>query len=242
MKDIQAYELFGQGNFEAVIPILENHILDAAQDVKAIYHLALCYRRLNDHIKCLELMERCCNLAPHDLDLLSEQGVSKFHINDKNGALEDLNICVEKEPSNPYRYSSRAYIRANLNDLDGAISDYEKAVELDPEDVIALNNLGLLEEKAGNIEKAKQRFKSADGLLGDEDRMLRPDDIQKLLDEARPITQEEFEAQNGKIQHTIEVPRNKLTFKSYVETIKYIFGSKEGRKEFLSFLSGKNKK
>lgn len=238
MKDIKAYELFSKSDFGAVIPLLEDHILVNSQDVKAIYHLSLAYRRLNDHIKSLELMERACRLMPNDVDLLSELGVGKFHLNDKNGALEDMNSCVELEPNNPYRYSSRAYIKANLHDLDGAIKDYEKAIELDPEDVIALNNLGLLEEKLGNIEKAKNKFRATDSLLGEKDSRARPEDIQKLLDESRPITQEEFEAQNGKITETSK--SKKLTFQSYFDTLKFVLGSKEGRKEFLSFLSGRS--
>lgn len=231
------YHIFKEGNFQTCIPQFEDYILIEPNDTKALYHLALCYRRLNDHIKSLELMERCYKSDPKNIDVLSERGVGKFHINDKNGALEDMNLCVEKEPFNSYRYSCRAYMKANLNDNNGALEDYQKAIELDPEDVVALNNLGLIEEKIGKIDSSKNRFKQTDALLKGE-KFERPDFINELLKDAKPITQEEFELNNRVFEQS--KTKSKLNFKSYIDTIKYVIASKEGRKDFFKFLKGKN--
>lgn len=235
----RAYTLFSEEKFEECIVIFEQHIAINKEDIKAIYHLSLSYRRLNDHIKSLQLLEQCLEIAPEDVDIIAERGVGKFHLNDKRGALQDMDLCVELEPENPYRYSCRAYIKGNLNDNEGAYEDYQKAIELDPEDVIALNNLGLIEEKLGKIEASKNRFKGVDDILGSE-LFDRPEEIKKLLAESRPISQEEFEKLN-KFEPTITEPE-KLSFKSYLETIKYVFGSKKGRQEFFGFLKGTNKK
>lgn len=233
MSDIQGYEFYKQKNFSAAITHFEKHILSEANDVKAIYHLAISYRRMNDHIKSVELLDRCCRLAPEDMDLLSERGVGKFHLNDKPGALEDLNICAEREPNNPYRYTSRAYIKSNMNDNQGAIEDYEIAIKLDPNNPITLNNIGLLEEKAGKIAAAKKRFKKSDELSGINL------DRQEKIDSQETYSDKD---QMANVAPTITEPqKKKVTLASYFKTLKYVLATKEGRKEFLGFLTGKSK-
>ena len=244
MSDIKGYELFQQKNFELAIKAFEKHLEVQPKDIKAIYHLAICYRRLNDHIKTLDLIERACKHMPNDADLISERGVSKFHINDKSGALDDMNICVDLQPKNPYRYSSRAYIKANMNDINSAISDYEKAIELDPEDAVALNNLGMLEERLGRMSSAKKRFDISDKLTKDEQDASRPEDIQKLIDESKPISKEDIKKESSPTpDKTSEDPllqkNEKLSTGHFFKTLKYVFGSKEGRNEFISFLKKK---
>lgn len=101
---------------------------------------------------------------PTNADLYSERGVTWFHLGNLPAALADMNKSQELEPKNPYRYSSRAYIRDAMGDTRGAIEDYKLAIKLDPEDAIAHNNLGLLEEKLGYKEQAKNRFTTADHL------------------------------------------------------------------------------
>jgi len=243
-SDIKGYELFHQKNFELAIPAFEKHLEVQPKDIKAIYHLALCYRRLNDHIKTLDLMERACKHAANDVDLISERGVSKFHLNDKSGALDDMNLCVDLEPHNPYRYSSRAYIKASMNHIQEAIKDYEKAVELDPKDAVALNNLGLLEERLGRMSSAKKRFSISDELTKEEQKESRPEDIQKLINESKPIEKENLKKETSssptkKTEDPLLQKNEKLSASHFFKTFKYVFGSKEGRNEFISFLKGK---
>ena len=52
-----------------------------------------------------------------------------------------------------------------------------------------------IEEKIGKIESSKNRFKQSDALLKGE-KFERPDFINELLKDAKPITQEEFELNN----------------------------------------------
>ena len=239
MSDIQGYKLYKEGNFEGAIHLFEAHILKDAEDVKAIYHLAISYRRLNDHIKSVQLLDRCCKISPEDMDLLSERGVGKFHLNDKPGALEDLNTCAEKEPKKAYRYTSRAYIKANMNDNIGALEDYEIAIKLDPTDPIALNNMGLIEEKAGKMAAAKKRFKLSDDLAGIENKRQEKIESQDSYGDKEQMANV---AGTDSAKKETKTPKNKkLTFKNYIETLKYALGSKEGRKEFMSFISGKHK-
>lgn len=232
----KAKELYTEKEFAKAIPLFEKHIAKNEYDAEATFHLAICYRRENDHIKALQLLEKCCDFMPDNMDFVSERGVGKFHLKDKSGALEDMNLCVQTEPNNPYRYSCRAYIKSNMGDDHGAIEDYQKAVELDPEDAIALNNLGMLEEKLGKIQAAKNRFKKSDNIIGRD-----PEANQKAyMEKYKDVQPSQVDSTGNKTKLSLTPPPSKqLSFKSYMNTIKYVLGSKDGRKEFFSFLKGK---
>lgn len=232
----KAKECYANQEFEEAIPFFEKHIAQNEYDAEATFHLAICYRRLNDHIRALQLLEKCCDFLPDNMDFVSERGVGKFHLNDKSGALEDMDLCVQSEPQNPYRYSCRAYIRSNMNDDLGAIEDYQKAVALDPQDAIALNNLGMLEEKLGKIAAAKKRFKKSDDLIGRDPEANQKAYMEKYKDVQASQVHPAGTQQSPSVS---PVPSKQLSFKSYLDTIKYVMGSKDGRKEFFSFLKGK---
>lgn len=231
----KAQEAFKAGEFEKAVKLLEDLLKESPYDIEGHYHLAISYRRLDDHIKSLEILDNCCEMFPDHVDFISERGVGKFHLKDKQGALEDMNLCVEKEPENPYRYSCRAYIRSNMNDNNGAIEDYRKAVELDPEDSIALNNLGMLEEKAGKIEASKRTFAKTDKLINRDPEANQKRYIEEYLKEnPEPKITIQPDQENKNLEAL--VGDKKLNASTYFNTIKYVFGSKEGIKEFVSFL------
>lgn len=232
----KAQKEFKSGEFENAVKLLEEHLKGSPYDIEAHYHLALSYRRLNDHIKSLQILDTCVEMFPDHIDFLSERGVGKFHLNDKQGALDDMNLCVSKDPKNPYRYSCRAYIRSNMNDVNGALEDYSKAVELDPEDSIALNNLGMLEEKAGKIAAAKKTFDKTDKLINRDPEANQNRYIEEYLKE-NPKSKITIKPDENNENIEVSVDKKKLTATTYFSTVKYIFGSKEGLKEFFSFLT-----
>ena len=159
---------------------------------------------------------RAISLSPDDADLYSERGVAYFHRKMLKESLEDMNKARELEPEKPYRYSSRAYIRDSMGDTPGAIEDYKIAIKLDPEDSVAHNNLGLLEEKLGHMAQAKAMFDLADALAKDASGSNDPADY-------RPKN----------IQREIEDERSEKTLRSEMVNV---FRSKEGFREFLSFI------
>jgi tetratricopeptide (TPR) repeat protein len=151
---------------------------------------------------------------PRKSDLYAERGVAYFHMGKLNDSLADLNRAQELEPERAYRYASRAYIRDAMGDIEGAIEDYRKAIELDPEDAIAHNNLGLLEEKRGHMAQAKVLFEFADKLAEDQGIKQsgeRPKNIQKEIDRSRRE-------------------------KSLLGEMAYVFKSRQGFREFITFI------
>ncbi|HKK40332.1 MAG TPA: tetratricopeptide repeat protein [Cryomorphaceae bacterium] len=159
---------------------------------------------------------RAISISPDDAELYSERAVAYFHRKMLKESLADMDRAQELEPKKPYRYSSRAYIKDAMGDTPGAIEDYKIAVELDPEDAVAHNNLGLLEEKLGHMAQAKAMFDLADALAKNESGSDDPADY-------RPKN----------IQREIEQEKTK---KSVSSEMLNVFRSREGFKEFVSFI------
>lgn len=159
---------------------------------------------------------RAISVSPDDAELYSERAVAYFHREMLKESLADMNKAQELQPEKPYRYSSRAYIKDALGDTAGAIADYKIAIELDPDDSVAHNNLGLLEEKLGHASQAKAMFDLADALAKNESGSNDPADY-------RPKN----------IQKEIEQEKRDKTLGSEILNI---FRSKEGFREFVSFI------
>jgi Flp pilus assembly protein TadD len=159
---------------------------------------------------------RTISVDGEDAEMYSERGVAFFHMGKLPESLDDLSRAQALEAENPYRYASRAYIRDAMGDLEGAITDYETALKLDPDDSVALNNLGMLEEKRGYHSKAKALFDFADKLDKDarasgETEDLRPKNIQREI--------------NAKSKN-----------KSITREMKDVFTKKSAFKDFLTFI------
>lgn len=174
-----------------------------------------------DFKEAITWFSKALKIDSNDADLYSTRGVAHFHSGNLPASLQDMNTSQSLEPNSPYRYASRAYIKDAMGDTHGAIIDYQKTIELDPEDAIALNNLGMLEEKLGHQVKAQTLFKFADDLTKREnstpETFERPTNIQKEINEKR---QEQ----------------------SLSTEIKKVFTSKSAFKEFISFVKNGFKK
>ena len=111
----------------------------------------------------------------------------------------------------------------------GAIEDYEKAIELDPEDAVAFNNLGLVEEKLGRKEKAKDYFEKADSLSGYPPK--------KEAEVPSGVTSNQTEKQKP-TRPNIPVSKPKLTMGHFLEVVQGIFTKSAIRKEFSTYING----
>lgn len=147
-------------------------------------------------------------------DFLELRAMSYFHLGELENSLNDFNELQKREPNNPYRYSSRAYVKATLNRVEEAIEDYKIAIHLDPNDAVAHNNLGLLQEKLGYLEKAKKHFQKADTIAGVS--------MPKVKKQSEVITQQE---------ETSDLPND-----SILRQMKMAFTDKSVRREFLGFV------
>jgi len=184
-----------------------------------------------EYENALVLLTDCILEFPDNPVLFSERGTVYLHLEKKMEALADMDESVRLEPDYSYRYASRAFVKDHFGDTQGAIADYEIAIKLDPEDVIAINNLGLLMEKIGYKEAAKQKFEQADYLLNNQPSMK-----QKLseLENGEPKNHPEgIELKAKKLEVNKTVPKKE---KSTIKLIFSIFTKKNAFKEFILFI------
>jgi tetratricopeptide (TPR) repeat protein len=160
---------------------------------------------------------------------MSDRGVVLHLLGRNEEALTELDRAANLDPKNPYRYSSRVYLKDRIGDFLGAIADYEKAIELDPEDAVAFNNLGLVEEKLGRKEKAKDYFEKADSLSGYPPK--------KEMEVTPSVTPNQTEIPKP-TRSTTQVSKPKLTAGHFLEVVQGIFTKSEVRKEFISYIKG----
>ncbi len=184
-----------------------------------------------EYENALTLLTDCILEFPESPELFSERGTVYLHMQKKTEALADMDESVRLEPEYSYRYASRAFVKDHFGDTQGAITDYEIAIKLDPEDVIAINNLGLLMEKMGYKEAAKKKFEQADSLLNNQPSMK-----QKLseLEHGEPKNHPEgIELKAKKLDvNKKETKKEKSTLKLILS----IFTKKSAFKEFICFI------
>lgn len=223
----KADKQFHGQKFEEAARLYQDILTNEPGHLRALTGLGLSMLKLQKPAEAIHYLSRAITISPANAQLFSERAVAFFLNNQLAKALEDFDVAQSLEPHNPYRYSSRAFVKNTMGDTPGAIADYEKAIALDPEDAISLNNLGLIQEKLGYQEQAKRNFSMADTLEGRALENPGPDQS-KVEKEQEPDSNKPAQ-------------KRKISLKDYSVVLKSVLTSKEGFKEFISFLSGKKK-
>ncbi len=245
----QANIAIEKGEFDTAIKILTELIKKEPNNIQYLGLRGISYRRIKKFVLSIKDFDAGITADSNNADLHSEKGVTLFHQSLTFEALAEMNRAVEIEPNNPYRYSSRAYIKNALKDVDGAIADYEKAIELDPEDAIAMNNLGMLQEKQGNKEQAQKRFDRSDEIEGVD---YKPADLSEQAVQSGGTSLNENDAQKEvlnlsqrqreDLMNEVKITENKNTV---WKVIKGVFTDRDQFNEFVQYLKdffiGKNK-
>ncbi len=229
-------------DFKAAILSFTEAISQAPTHIASYYNRGLAYQKLEKYRDAIQDYDIALTLAPQNAAIYSERGVAKHLLKDNRGAIQDLNEALNLEPKNPYRYASRAYIRAFIGDTEGAIEDYEKALCLDPQDAIALNNLGLLEDKLGKKQNAQAYFKKADE-IADKGKNFEKPQLEEILQEYETKQKQRIEAERLLKQPkgteagaADENQEKKPSSSEYLKVIKSVFTSKDTFGEFIAFM------
>lgn len=223
MKEYQL--LVEKGEYKVAIKELSEILSGNPYDTEALVWLAKAQFKIENFDESIENYSKLINLLPAIADLYSDRGLCYHMDGQYQLALDDFNKAVDLEPENAYRYSCRAFVKDYYKDYKGALNDYNKAIELDPNDAITYNNKGVLEEKLGFAEQAKESFDASNEIQGI--------DLDKEL--------LKINASNAPDITLSEPPKTSLTVKSYITVLKSIFTSKKALKEFIGFLKLKRK-
>lgn len=225
-------------NFVAAIPHFDKSIEASPLHVESFFNRGLAYFSLEDYQKAIEDFTQALTLAPDNAQILGERAVAKHLLKDNRNALNDFDEALRLEPQNPYRYASRAYVKAFIGDILGAIEDYKNAIQLDPDDAIALNNLGLLEERLGYKSDANENFRKADA-IADEGKTFEKPDLDEILQKFEEKQYNKSEAERLQKQPK-GVDESKETINRF-QIIKKVFTSKAQFQDFLTFVKNKLK-
>lgn len=93
--------------------------------------------------------------------LHTNRGVELKQKGDRDSALKDYDAAIALNPGDFFAFNNRANVRRDKDDLAGAIADYTEAVRLEPAYAAAYVNRGLLQERAGDVEQARESFDAA---------------------------------------------------------------------------------
>lgn len=218
-------QLINNGDYQKVVNELTNILASDNYNTEALVWLAKAQFKLEQYNKAIDTYNKLINLLPSVADLYSDRALCYHLAGEAKAALKDFDKAVDLEPENAYRYSCRAFVKDYYKDFKGALDDYNKAIEIDPEDAITHNNKGVLEEKLGFAEQARQSFTTSNKIQGiDLDKELAKINIS----DSPPITLPKIEPE-------------KLSMSSYFSVVKAVFSTKKGFKEFIGFLTGKKK-
>ncbi len=161
-KGVEACE---HGDFRIGLTYFNQVLGLSPQNHEALYQRAKVYFKLNELKNSIVDFQQLLVLQPGNAHYRGEYAIA-LHLDEQNSeAALEFDRATSLEPENPYRYASRAFFKDRIGDAMGAISDYEKTLALDPEDAIALNNKGLIEEKMGYMNRAKQSFDRSNRLV-----------------------------------------------------------------------------
>ncbi len=182
---------------------------------------------------------KAIELKPGEPEFYSDRAVAYFHLDQGQRSLEDMNKAQELQPEHGYRYSSRAFIKDHLGDLDGAIEDYKIAIRIDPDDAISHNNLGLLEEKKGYVQRSKERFVRADQLAdGEKEQIKRGEtpDRWKENGKSSGSTAPASEEHGERPEPLVQEPPKRPGWKGILGEMLRILSSRSEFRKFLSFV------
>lgn len=230
--------------FEEAIEAFTMSIITGPVAMEAYFNRGLARFKLKKMPEALADFQEALHLKPQDPEIISQLGITHHLMGKVQEALQYLDRAVALDRENPYRYSSRAFIRAKYGDVFGAIDDYEFALKLDPEDAIALNNLGLIEQRIGFEKSAKERFDAADRIADTGKTFEKPDLAQLLAQEdqnpAEKVVLEQLKRkpqQQMQPKGTGESPDAppKPELKDYLSVIKEVLLSRKGYSEFLDY-------
>lgn len=218
--------LIQQEKYTEALELLKPQLTDKQNEIDTRTLMSHCYYRLGHFQDSVDQLTQAIQLAPTKGQFYTDRGISFFMMNNRTATLKDFNQAQELEPQNPYRYSSRAYVKDAFGDTKGAIADYQKALELDPSDAISYNNLGLLLEKVGYQKEAQQHFAKADELEGRKPSTSIP---------TTPITKKETKTTK---KASPPQQKQKISAVFYGNTLKRVFTTREGFREFLQYWFG----
>ncbi len=150
--------LYGQQKYEEALQeyrrvLSENQSLDEAYE-----RIGLCYYRLGDLDKAIEIFQKVLERAPQSRDVLINLSSIYFEKGNLDEGLKYFNQLDEKSLTDPNLFYNVGALLFKNNQTELASRYFKKCVELDPNFVNGYYQLGLVNLNKGDTEEAKRNF------------------------------------------------------------------------------------
>lgn len=194
----------------------------------------------NDFESAIELFGEALKSDSNKETIYYNRAVAYLNLEKLDLAIFDFNKLIDLDSNNAFYYSCRAFAKARTKDKKGALADYEIAITLDPDNPITYNNMGLVQEEIGYMEKAQKSFKQSDDLRKKEEAnkvininvdQQNAKEVESRIENAKKVAEAEQsldnEVEKSKGQVVKEVFTDKSTFKEFIDFIKNGFKLKK---------------
>jgi len=157
----QAEELFNQKQYDDIIELLSDGILEKYNDAELYAWRARAHERNKMPDECITYAQKAIELNPGYWMGYFARGNSWYHKKEYDKAIEDYSKTIELSPKNAIAYSNRGNAWYDKKEYDKAIEDCNKAIELNPLYATAYNGRGLIWYDKKEYDRAIEDFNKA---------------------------------------------------------------------------------
>ncbi|UCF37625.1 MAG: sulfatase-like hydrolase/transferase [Acidobacteriota bacterium] len=156
-----AGEDMNQNRFTEAATKLEE-LLPTDQTNPLIYqHLALCYTRLGQYRKSLQIHEQAIVYAVETDETFAEMGEIYIRLGDMSRAVVAMEKSADRNPTNLQNLMNLATVYLQLGELGESDRVLRSVLTQDEEHALAYNLMGILEIQKGNTGRARQHLEKA---------------------------------------------------------------------------------
>ena len=162
MSDFErAIDELKAGNYSEGMVILQQLLKEDPNNVDILYNLGMCYSEMGLLNKSIELLEKCCLVAPEFTNALVALGFSYYQAGSDEKAMRTSLKALEIEPDNFYALKNIGSLYNKKGDPDKAIENFNKADTILPDAPEVMLGLGQAYELKKQYRMANDYYKRA---------------------------------------------------------------------------------
>lgn len=159
LKEVQ--ELNEREEYQAVIDLLPDAVLQAESSADLYAEKAQAYYRLKDNTLCEEMADKALAIDTDHAKANNFKGNIYDDLEEYDKAIACFKTAIVANPKYEYPYNGLGIVYKNKGDYDAAIGWYRKAIELNPRFEYPYNGLGNVYIEKGDYDTAIEWYQKA---------------------------------------------------------------------------------
>lgn len=163
----RARELDAQGQADKSIRMFERVLREDPNNIMAHHCLGLAYRDMGKLREAVNEIQKVVEIDPGYYDCLDLLGSLYDHLAMPEDAIGAYKHALKINPSSTNVHNNLGIVYLKMNALDPAKGEFKKAIALSSDQIltsVAFCNLGEIDFRCGNLERAVEKFKRSIGL------------------------------------------------------------------------------